>query len=184
MFFVCVKIICGFCHLRCTLFSRNKIYSFLWKFSSSVICWLDRSLSSFPLLWPEKILCGPLPQECEPRHKPTWDEFYTHLRRRVQSWFLTLLSWFSNVPWFSELFSSNSMYRNPTERRSKIEWSWSIPEMRILWVWDGSRDLHFLDKQLQEFLCQWSENTLKNIAVNCQWILCLNEKEVISVLYH
>lgn len=56
--------------------------------------------------------------------------------------------------------------------------------MQILRVWDGSKDLHFLDKQLQEFLGQWSENTLKNITVNCQWILCLNEKEVISVLYH
>ena len=29
-----------------------------------------------------------------------------------------------------------------------------------------------------------SKNTLKNISVNCQWILCLNWKEVSFIVYH
>lgn len=77
-------------------------------------------------------------------------------------------------------FPQTVLYRNHIERRSKIKWRWDADSKGMGWF-QGST---FLGQQLQEFLGQWSENTLKNITVNCQWILCLNEKEVISVLYH
>lgn len=179
--FVRVYITRGFYHPGYILFSRNKTWSFLWKFSSSIVCWLDESLSSHLLASSglrrsSGVICLRKWTLCNVTQiNLRWVTLISEEGLwRAQPWFLTLQSWLSNVLGFSELSTNNYVHRNHTERlRDDQKLNEDDPSLRCRFYGSGVVPgiCIFLDKHLKNSYASDSKNTLKNTGVNCQWIL-------------